>query len=419
VKLKGKNFCRKMKIAIVIVVIGKWLAELYQNFFRASHEQYARRYGYDLIIVKESMDTKNRDIRTFYFQKTLVFSESWSEKYDHILYIDCDIFINPNALSVEYLVRKLEEKKSLDEFPIGMVLGNCGSTGLILASPKLHGKLLRNLYNMYVDEVINSIAPVKTVRNIFEKYTGEIVELDSRYNAIWTGKDSSEENLEKFFVENLFIHFADHTDWKLAKILEKYILPKNFKRFPEEFIISGKDVVLIPCVLNSDESRMKDLMKTLESVREKIPGALFYIMENTAIHIDQIKLLTKDPNTTVIFMGDSPYMKAISPFGVEYSELAMLKLMFSLMSRDVEMVYKFSPGCLLNFDIKEISTEKCVFIPNTHAFFTVPGKYIELMLREILVNIDYYMTYKNCSFIEALKKNAPKEIQEDVENVDI
>ena len=56
---------------------------------------YAEKYNFDLIVLKQSLDDSDRArLRSPAWQKLLILSQSWSNQYDQIVWLDSDIIIN-------------------------------------------------------------------------------------------------------------------------------------------------------------------------------------------------------------------------------------------------------------------------------------------------------------------------------------
>ena len=68
---------------------------LFEKYSKKSFEEYADKYGYDLLIFDQPFDTSSRaSKRHMGWQKLLILSQEWSSSYDSILWLDSDIVIN-------------------------------------------------------------------------------------------------------------------------------------------------------------------------------------------------------------------------------------------------------------------------------------------------------------------------------------
>jgi hypothetical protein len=86
------------KRAIVTLAIGTKYVKMFDEICRAGWEDYAGRFGYDVIVIKEPLDTSERAMaRSPAWQKLLILSQPWSADYERIVWIDSDILINTAA----------------------------------------------------------------------------------------------------------------------------------------------------------------------------------------------------------------------------------------------------------------------------------------------------------------------------------
>jgi len=81
--------------AIVTLAIGEKYQLMFEEFCRQNWEAYAKKYGYDLIVLTDPLDnTRRASERSPSWQKLLILSQEWSNRYDRIVWIDTDIIIN-------------------------------------------------------------------------------------------------------------------------------------------------------------------------------------------------------------------------------------------------------------------------------------------------------------------------------------
>jgi hypothetical protein len=89
------------KQAIVTLAIGADYAERFERHCRANWSAYARRHGFDLIVISDPLDTSERaQNRSPAWQKCLILGDpriSWCER---VAWVDSDICINPEAPSI-------------------------------------------------------------------------------------------------------------------------------------------------------------------------------------------------------------------------------------------------------------------------------------------------------------------------------
>ena len=84
-----------MKKAIVTLAIGDEYKKLFDQHARNNWQTYCDAFGYDLIVLTESLDPSERaQKRSPAWQKLLILSQPWSQDYDRIVWIDTDVIIN-------------------------------------------------------------------------------------------------------------------------------------------------------------------------------------------------------------------------------------------------------------------------------------------------------------------------------------
>jgi hypothetical protein len=87
--------------AIVTLAIGADYAERFERHCRAPWTAYAKRHGFDLIVINDPLDASERACRRSpAWQKCLVFGAPLVADYDRVVWIDSDISIHPHAPSV-------------------------------------------------------------------------------------------------------------------------------------------------------------------------------------------------------------------------------------------------------------------------------------------------------------------------------
>jgi hypothetical protein len=81
--------------AIVTLTIGEKYLRSWKEDCEANWQEYATKHGYDLICVDQPLDTSDRaNKRSPAWQKCLVLSQEFSNRYERIVWIDSDILIN-------------------------------------------------------------------------------------------------------------------------------------------------------------------------------------------------------------------------------------------------------------------------------------------------------------------------------------
>jgi hypothetical protein len=91
-----------MRVLLITLAIGEKYIEMYNLYFRKSQEEYAKKYGYDFMVMEDYL-CKNPEYNctaALTFNKLLVCSQPFSNNYDYIIFVDADIFITYDAPSV-------------------------------------------------------------------------------------------------------------------------------------------------------------------------------------------------------------------------------------------------------------------------------------------------------------------------------
>ncbi len=84
--------------AIVTLALGDRYLSNWKKYCRPGWRRYADRHHYDLIWIETALDKTDRaSARSPSWQKCLILSQDWSQKYDQIVWLDSDIMINPGA----------------------------------------------------------------------------------------------------------------------------------------------------------------------------------------------------------------------------------------------------------------------------------------------------------------------------------
>jgi len=81
--------------AIVTLAIGKKYEKMFNKYCRKNWQEYCNKFGYELIVITEALDkTERASKRSPSWQKLLILSQEWSNKYERIVWVDSDIIIN-------------------------------------------------------------------------------------------------------------------------------------------------------------------------------------------------------------------------------------------------------------------------------------------------------------------------------------
>lgn len=81
--------------AIVTLTVGDYYINFWRNTCQDSWQKYAHRYGYDIICIDAPLDVSERaQKRGPAWQKCLILSQEFAQKYERIVWLDADIVIN-------------------------------------------------------------------------------------------------------------------------------------------------------------------------------------------------------------------------------------------------------------------------------------------------------------------------------------
>jgi len=87
--------------AIVTILIGDDYQYVWRVLSQESWEKYGSRFGYDIIVIKDALDSTERACnRSPAWQKLLILDQKWSCDYKTIVWIDADIIISDSAYDI-------------------------------------------------------------------------------------------------------------------------------------------------------------------------------------------------------------------------------------------------------------------------------------------------------------------------------
>jgi len=236
-----------MKVLLVTIAICERYLQEYNRLFRASHEAYATRCGYDFKVITDYIDTNAKIPDLISFNKILVCSIPSANNYDFVIFVDADVIIRTEAPPIhlftdfgdsigvvdEYSQPTLEKRLAfqkrmkwepnasayykLCDFVIDtdMVF----NTGVLVMQPKKHRALLESIYFKHRVKALGHPRRFHFEQSAigYELHTGTIpfTLLPSMFNAVWgLYKDAGgRTDLQEFVNENYFIHFAGRADF--------------------------------------------------------------------------------------------------------------------------------------------------------------------------------------------------------------
>jgi hypothetical protein len=247
---------KTQKVLLVTIAIGQQYLQQYNLLFKTSHENYAKKHGYDFKVVTEYLDKKICHVDAISFNKTLVCSQEWSKQYDYIILVDADVLININSppihtnidfndyigITNEYSQPTSEMRLKIQQMmswestakeyyklaQLNIDTEMVFNTGVMVFQPKIHSDFLYNIYNTYVSNCINHPRKYHYEQSCIgyelqkqQKYKL----LQNKWNVLWSLYKLTGAQLEDVFKQNYFIHFAGNTD--LNRVMDLQKLNKN------------------------------------------------------------------------------------------------------------------------------------------------------------------------------------------------
>lgn len=212
--------------AIVTLAIGEKYVQQWKQLCEQNWRVYADQYGYDIICIDTPLDTSERaKKRSPAWQKCLILSQDFSQKYERIIWVDSDILINhaiaPNItqnvplekigavetwsgptpeLYAEALERMTQYCQILGyptianpqardyykNYGLPPDFDTVVQTGVMVFSPQHHREILEQVYNNYEEkpggEWNYEMRPLS-----YELLKANLVHwIDYRFNNIWT-----------------------------------------------------------------------------------------------------------------------------------------------------------------------------------------------------------------------------------------
>jgi hypothetical protein len=162
-----------MRVCIGIVCIGQEYLSDFEATFKPSVIKYAQKYGYDLKIFTDFLDSNHTHNDSISFQKCLV-PQALSE-YDVVVVMDADIWISDSAPQIP-ICEKIGIVNEAAQFPpdvyrllnfvsqpteyyslagFSLETDKILNTGFIVCRPTHHAKFLADVYAKYIDKSVN------------------------------------------------------------------------------------------------------------------------------------------------------------------------------------------------------------------------------------------------------------------------
>jgi hypothetical protein len=201
------------KVAIVIFVVGDNYIKTFNLIFKNSVEKYCKRHNYDLHLLTEllvPLEPFNK--KKFFWQRFLIPSLPQFQKYDYVVTMDSDIYINENAPPFPLIhsskIGVINERKYLENYDWReMVQRRLGweatgidwyklsgenmqtndhiNGGVIIYQPKYHGELFKKLYNENIDNYMKYHQDDQSFLSLYGIHNDCLEWLDQRYNRVW------------------------------------------------------------------------------------------------------------------------------------------------------------------------------------------------------------------------------------------
>ena len=214
----------KASKAIVTLAIGDRYLQHWKHTCEANWRAYAARHGFDVICIDKPLDDSERARkRSPAWQKCLVLSQEFSQRYERIVWIDSDILINNQAAPAVDAGVPLEKVGAAEEFTYAHEAGtephqllerlysywgkavinyaaeeyytNYGlpngfnhvvQTGVLVMSPRHHRALLEKVYYEYEEKGAPEWNYEMRPLSYELLKANEVHWIDPRFNLVWT-----------------------------------------------------------------------------------------------------------------------------------------------------------------------------------------------------------------------------------------
>ena len=259
-----------MKVVLVTIAVGEKYLNEYNFLFRKSHEHYAKRHGYDFRIITEPYDkTSKFTFETLRILSTKMFicSYEWAQEYDYIIFVDADVFINPEApalhsaydfgdkigivdeysqptreMRIQHQIKSAKEVKSvpysglengewdtcaMDYYRIHIEkhlnTDSVFNTGVIVFQPRKHREFMEQTFEKHKANILahkNGFHYEQVVVGYELQINNMFKIIDNKWNAVWQMyKSTCGYELDTFVKNNCFVHLAGHVDYHVIPYL--------------------------------------------------------------------------------------------------------------------------------------------------------------------------------------------------------
>lgn len=211
--------------ALATMVIGDQYRSMWNRHYRKSVQAYADKHDYDLVLIDDYIDPTPRSReRTPHWQKCLILEHPALQSYDHVVWIDADIFVNyhtapcivehygaSDGIGAVPFAATQPNAETLDNrwnrafrFGSGIFRRDRGptakeryaeaglpddqpdmvNTGVLVLRPERHKAFLRDVYETGTENTFSAMEQMWLSYRIFQE--GLLQPLDSRFNKIWS-----------------------------------------------------------------------------------------------------------------------------------------------------------------------------------------------------------------------------------------
>jgi hypothetical protein len=247
------------KVLLVSIAIGAEYNKLYSRIFKKSQQEYAKKCKYDFLVLNNFIDMRYQQRAAISFHKILTCSQPWASKYDFVIFVDADIFINSEAPSIHNYIEYGDKMGVVDEFSqptlekriaiqqkngwetsatdhyklagFDLETPHVFNSGMLVMQPKYHAALCQQIFDTYIERALTSprgfIYEQDAIGYELHKQNKYVL-LPHKFNAIWSLAhfDNPSLTVYDFYKENYFIHFAG-CFYKDAEILAAAVVAKN------------------------------------------------------------------------------------------------------------------------------------------------------------------------------------------------
>lgn len=183
IRVKRYVVVKLMNVCIGIICIGRTYIAEFERLFKPSVQEYCNKWGYDLKVFTDFLDSKIKHPSAISYQKALIPSHESMKSYDLVVVLDADIYIGKDsppihmvdlsgkigivdertqASSQELIIfqaRGMLEPDYYKNYSFDLRSDLYLNTGLMVCSPSLHGDFLKSVYSTYIEKTLKHTTP--------------------------------------------------------------------------------------------------------------------------------------------------------------------------------------------------------------------------------------------------------------------